>query len=62
MITASINSRTGVQVLVQSSILDNVALATIFGLYSDEDGYAVKRNNACIHSTTRITQMGLDAY
>jgi len=65
----------GAQVLVESSIFENVAvsipislesqlfltltqLAIVTDLDSDEDGYAVQRNNVFTNSPTEITQAG----
>ncbi|KAF3933720.1 hypothetical protein ABW19_dt0204117 [Dactylella cylindrospora] len=56
--TSGINSRMGAQVLVEQNSFTNVQLAIVTDLDSDEDGYAVERNNIFVSSTTRITQVG----
>ncbi|KIY68468.1 polysaccharide lyase family 1 protein [Cylindrobasidium torrendii FP15055 ss-10] len=56
--TSGINSRMGAQVLVESNVFNNVELAVVTDLDSDEEGYAVERNNVYNNATTEITQTG----
>ncbi|KIY65815.1 polysaccharide lyase family 1 protein [Cylindrobasidium torrendii FP15055 ss-10] len=57
--TSGINSRMGAQVLVESNVFTDVELAVVTDLDSDEEGYAVEKNNVFTNSETRITQEGL---
>ncbi|KAI0438255.1 pectin lyase fold/virulence factor [Xylaria telfairii] len=56
--TSGINSRMGAQLLVEQNYFSSTKLAIVTDLDSDEDGYAVDRNNVFVDSTTRITQTG----
>ncbi|KAI1433481.1 polysaccharide lyase family 1 protein [Xylaria sp. CBS 124048] len=56
--TSGINSRMGAQVLVEENYFSDTELAIVTDLDSDEDGYAVERNNIFVDSDTRITQVG----
>jgi pectate lyase len=56
--TSGINSRMGAQLLVEQNYFDTVTLAITTNLDSDEEGYAVSRNNVFVDSTTDITQTG----
>ncbi|KAH0602516.1 uncharacterized protein H6S33_008597 [Morchella sextelata] len=56
--TSGINSRMGAQVLVENNNFNSVQLAIVTDLDSDDEGYAVQRNNVFTDSTTRITQTG----
>lgn len=48
----------GAQVLVESNEFNTVKLAIVTDLDSDEEGFAVSRNNIFTSSDTRITQTG----
>lgn len=48
----------GAQVLVENNNFNSVQLAIVTDLDSDDEGYAVQRNNVFTDSTTRITQTG----
>lgn len=49
----------GAQVLVEGNSFNNVKLAVVTNLDSDEPGYAVERNNLFLGTTTtQITQTG----
>ena len=48
----------GAHVLVESNIFTNVLLPIVTDLDSDEEGYAVERNNIFSNATARITQTG----
>ena len=56
--TSGINSRMGAQVLVEETSFSSVRRAIITNLDSDEDGFAVERNNLYTDSETEITQEG----
>ncbi|KAI8623775.1 polysaccharide lyase family 1 protein [Xylariaceae sp. FL1651] len=56
--TSGINSRMGAQVLVEQSYFSSTKLAIVTDLDSDEDGYAVSKDNIFVDSTTEITQTG----
>ncbi|KAF3762596.1 family 1 polysaccharide lyase [Cryphonectria parasitica EP155] len=56
--TSGINSRMGAEVLVEENYFLNTQLAIVTDLDSDEDGYAVDRNNIFVNSTEEITQVG----
>ncbi|KAI0143589.1 pectin lyase fold/virulence factor [Xylariaceae sp. FL1272] len=56
--TSGINSRMGAQVLVEQNYFSSTKLAIVTDLDSDEDGYAVDKNNVFVDSTTEITQTG----
>ncbi|KFY11029.1 hypothetical protein V491_07364 [Pseudogymnoascus sp. VKM F-3775] len=56
--TSGINSRMGAQVLVEQCYFSNTKLAITTNLDSDEEGYAVSKNNIFVSSTTDITQTG----
>ncbi|KAJ8120065.1 hypothetical protein ONZ43_g3130 [Nemania bipapillata] len=56
--TSGINSRMGAQLLVEQNYFSSTKLAIVTDLDSDEDGYAVDRNNVFVDSTTEITQVG----
>lgn len=56
--TSGINSRMGAQVLVENCYFSNTKLAIVTDLDSDEDGYAVEKNNVYVNSSTEITQTG----
>jgi len=57
--TSGINSRMGAKVLVEENVFNNVPKAIVTNLDSDEDGYAVERNNIFTGSSTKqITQSG----
>lgn len=48
----------GAQVLVEQCYFSSTKLAITTNLDSDEEGYAVSRNNVFVDSTTDITQVG----
>lgn len=48
----------GAQVLVEQCYFSNTKLAITTNLDSDEEGYAVSKNNIFVGSTTDITQTG----
>jgi len=48
----------GAQVLVEQNYFSSTKLAIVTDLDSDEEGYAVDRNNVFVDSTTRITKTG----
>lgn len=54
--TSGVNSRMGAKVLVESNHFKNTRRAIITNLSSDEDGYAVERNNIFDNSDIEITQ------
>ncbi|KAF4995963.1 hypothetical protein FDECE_12624 [Fusarium decemcellulare] len=54
--TSGVNSRMGAQVLVEQTSFNNVQRAIITNLDSDEDGFAVEKNNLFTSSDTQITQ------
>jgi len=55
--TSGINSRMGAKVLVEGNVFNNVKLAVVTNLDSDEPGYAVEKNNLFQGTTTtQITQ------
>ncbi|KAI1181678.1 polysaccharide lyase family 1 protein [Nemania serpens] len=56
--TSGINSRMGAQMLIEQNYFASTQLAIVTDLDSDEDGYAVDRDNIYVDSTTRITQVG----
>ncbi|GAP91594.1 putative pectate lyase B [Rosellinia necatrix] len=56
--TSGINSRMGAQMLIEQNYFSSTKLAIVTDLDSDEDGYAVDRDNIFVDSTTRITQTG----
>ncbi|KAI1368233.1 polysaccharide lyase family 1 protein [Xylaria arbuscula] len=56
--TSGINSRMGAQMLIEQNYFSSTKLAIVTDLDSDEDGYAVERNNVFVDSTTEITQTG----
>lgn len=57
--TSGINSRMGAQVLVEQSYFSDTKLAIVTDLDSDQDGFAVSRDNVFAGSTTtRITKTG----
>ncbi|KAI1131873.1 polysaccharide lyase family 1 protein [Nemania abortiva] len=56
--TSGINSRMGAQMLIEENYFSSTKLAIVTDLDSDEDGYAVDRNNVFVDSTTEITQVG----
>jgi pectate lyase len=55
---SGINSRMGAQILVEQSAFINTKRAIVTNLDSDEDGYAVQRNNIFTNSDTSITRQG----
>ncbi|KAF1938227.1 pectin lyase-like protein [Clathrospora elynae] len=55
---SGINSRMGAQVLVESNSFTNVAKAVVTNLDSDEEGFAVEKNNIFTSSPTQITKQG----
>lgn len=56
--TSGINSRMGAQVLVEQSSFTNTKRAIITNLDSDEDGFAINRDNLFSNSDVSITQTG----
>lgn len=48
----------GAQVLAEENYFLNTKLAIVTDLDSDEDGYAIDRNNVFDNSTEEITQVG----
>lgn len=54
--TSGVHSRMGAVVLVEQCAFSSVENAIITNLDSDEDGYAVSKNNVFTDSTTSITQ------
>lgn len=56
--TSGIHSRMGAQVLAEENYFLNTYLAIVTDLNSDEDGYAIDRNNVFDNSTEEITQVG----
>ncbi|KAI1173595.1 pectin lyase fold/virulence factor [Nemania sp. FL0916] len=56
--TSGINSRMGAQMLVEENYFSSTKLAIVTDLDSEEDGYAVNKNNIFVDSTTEITQTG----
>jgi pectate lyase len=56
--TSGVNSRMGAQALVEHSYFSNVNKAIVTNLDSDQDGYALERNNIFSGSTIEITQTG----
>ena len=48
----------GAQMLIEQNYFSSTKLAIVTDLDSDEDGYAVERNNIFVGSTTEITQTG----
>lgn len=48
----------GAQVLAEENYFLNTKLAIVTDLDSDEDGYAVDKNNVFVNSTEEITQVG----
>ncbi|KAJ2974664.1 hypothetical protein NUW58_g8583 [Xylaria curta] len=56
--TSGINSRMGAQLLVEQNYFSSTPLAIVTDLDSDEDGFAVNKDNIFVDSTTRITQTG----
>lgn len=48
----------GAQLLIEQNYFSSTKLAIVTDLDSDEDGYAVDRDNVFVDSTTRITQTG----
>ncbi|KAI0517070.1 polysaccharide lyase family 1 protein [Xylaria bambusicola] len=56
--TSGINSRMGAQMLIEGNYFSSTKRAIVTDLDSDQDGYAVERNNIFVDSTTEITQTG----
>ncbi|KAJ4305440.1 hypothetical protein N0V90_000971 [Kalmusia sp. IMI 367209] len=56
--TSGVHSRMGAQILVEQSSFTNTKRAIITNLDSDEDGYAVQKNNIFTNSDISITQTG----
>ncbi|KAI0550555.1 pectin lyase fold/virulence factor [Xylaria curta] len=56
--TSGINSRMGAQMLIEQNYFSSTKLAIVTDLDSDEDGYAVDKDNIFVDSDTRITQTG----
>ncbi|KAK5634863.1 hypothetical protein RRF57_010576 [Xylaria bambusicola] len=56
--TSGINSRMCAQMLIEQNYFSSTKCAIVTDLDSDEDGYAVQRNNIFVDSTTEITQAG----
>ncbi|KAF1974762.1 pectin lyase-like protein [Bimuria novae-zelandiae CBS 107.79] len=56
--TSGIHSRMGAQVLVEESSFTNTKSAIITNLDSDEEGFAVERNNIFTNSDINITKPG----
>ncbi|KUI53605.1 putative pectate lyase A [Cytospora mali] len=56
--TSGIHSRMGAQVLAEENYFLNTKLAIVTDIDSDEDGYAVDRNNIFVNSTEEISQVG----
>ncbi|KAL1609984.1 hypothetical protein SLS60_001649 [Paraconiothyrium brasiliense] len=56
--TSGVHSRMGAQVLVEESSFTDTARAIITNLDSDEDGYAIQKNNIFTNSDISITQTG----
>lgn len=57
--TSGVNSRMGAKVLVEENAFNNVPKAIVTNLDSDQDGYAVERNNIFTGTSTKqITQSG----
>lgn len=55
---SGINSRMGAQVLVEANSFTNVDRAVVTNLDSDEEGFAVEKDNLFTNSPTQITQQG----
>jgi pectate lyase len=56
--TSGINVRMGAQALVESTSFINTAKAVVTNLDSNEDGFAVERDNLFASSPVRITRAG----
>ncbi|KUI69373.1 putative pectate lyase A [Cytospora mali] len=56
--TSGIHSRMGAQVLAEENYFLNTKLAIVTDIDSDEDGYAIDRNNVFVNSTEEISQVG----
>lgn len=56
--TSGIHSRMGAQVLAEENYFLNTPLAIVTDIDSDEDGYAVDRDNIFVNSTEEITLVG----
>lgn len=48
----------GAQVLVEQNSFTNLPRAVVTNLDSDEEGFAIERNNLFDNSTTQITKQG----
>ncbi|KEY74639.1 hypothetical protein S7711_05068 [Stachybotrys chartarum IBT 7711] len=56
--TSGINSRMGAQVFVEENSFTNVKRAIVTNLDSDQDGFAIEKNNLYDNSDVEITQEG----
>lgn len=56
--TSAVHSRMGAQVLVESNSFNNVKLAIVTNVDSEEDGFAVEKNNLYNNSKNSISQVG----